>query len=68
MTEQEKLQRAKYYIDCLANGMNPLDGTLIPEQDTVNRVEISRCLFYVSDILRRQIEKSEKNEPKDGKP
>lgn len=60
MTEQEKLQRAKYYMDCLANGMNPLDGTSIPEQDVVNQVKISRCLFYVADVLRRQIELQEK--------
>lgn len=60
MTEQEKLQRAKYYIDCLANGVNPLDGTAVPEQDVVNHVKVSRCLFYVSDILRKQIEKLEK--------
>ena len=61
MTEQEKLQRAKYYIDCLANGTNPLDGTPIPEQDVINHVKISRCLFYVSDVLRGQIELQGKN-------
>ena len=59
MTEQEKLQCAKYYIDCLANGRNPLDGTPIPEQDIVNQVKISRCLFYVSDVLRKQIDSIE---------
>lgn len=36
MTEQEKLHHAKHYIDSLANGLNPLDGTPIPEQDIVN--------------------------------
>lgn len=60
MTEQEKLRRAKHYIDSLANGLNPLDGTPIPEQDVVNHVKISRCLFYVSDILREQIDACEK--------
>ena len=56
MTEQEKLHRAKHYIDSLANGVNPLDGTLIPEQDIVNNVKISRCLFFVSDVLRKQLD------------
>lgn len=56
MTEQEKLHRAKHYIDSLANGLNPLDGTLIPEQDVVNNVKISRCLFFVSDVLRKQLD------------
>lgn len=56
MTEQEKLHRAKYYVDSLANGLNLLDGTPIPEQDIVNNVRISRCLFFVSDVLRKQID------------
>ena len=55
MTEQEKLHKAKHYIDSLANGLNPLDGTPIPEQDIVNNVRISRCLFFVADVLRKQI-------------
>lgn len=53
MTEQEKLQRAKDCIDSLANGLNPLDGTPVPEQDIVNNVKISRCLFFVSNVLRK---------------
>ena len=56
MTEQEKLHHAKHYIDSLANGLNPLDGTPIPEQDIVNNVKISRCLFFVSDVLRKQLD------------
>ena len=56
MTEQEKLHHAKHYIDSLANGLNPLDGTPIPEQDVVNNVKISRCLFFVSDVLRKQLD------------
>ena len=56
MTEQEKLQRAKDCIDSLANGLNPLDGTPVPEQDIVNNVKISRCLFFVSNVLRKQLD------------
>ena len=56
MTEQEKLHHAKHYIDSLANGLNPLDGTPIPEQDIVNNVKISRWLFFVSDVLRKQLD------------
>lgn len=66
MTEQEKLQRAKHYIDSLANGLNPLNGMPIPEQEVVNQIRISRCLFYVSEILRQQIEDHEKK-PTEGK-
>lgn len=56
MTELETLERAKLYIDKLANGINPLDDTVVPENDTINNVRLSRCLFYVSDVLRQVIE------------
>ena len=56
MTELEIMQRAKMYVDKLANGINPLTDQPAPEGDTVNQVRISRCLFYVSDVLRRVIE------------
>ena len=56
MTELEKIQYTKMFIDKLANGINPLDGTMIPDSDLLNNVRISRCMFYVSGILRRVIE------------
>lgn len=56
MTELEKTAYAKSFIDKLANGINPLDNQPIEETDIVNNVRISRCLFYVSDILRKVIE------------
>ena len=51
MTELEKIAYAKSFIDKLANGINPLDDTPIPEGDIANNVRLSRCFFYVSDIL-----------------
>ena len=56
MTELEKIEYAKSYIDKLANGINPLTGQPVTDADIVNNVRISRCLFYVSDILRQTIE------------
>lgn len=56
MTELEKLQRAKLYIDKLANGLNPLDDSPVPEQDVVNQVRVSRCLFFVSQVLGQLVE------------
>ena len=56
MTELETIARAKMYIDKLANGINPLDDTAVAENDIVNNVRISRCLFFVSDTLRRVLE------------
>jgi len=56
MTELEKMQRAKMYIDKLANGINPLDNLPAADTDIINNVRLSRCLFYVSDILRQVID------------
>ena len=33
MTELEKIEYAKSFIDKLANGINPIDDTMIPEND-----------------------------------
>lgn len=57
MTEREKIAYAKIYIDKLANGINPLTDQQVPDSDIINNVKISRCLFYVSAILRQVIEK-----------
>lgn len=56
MTDLETTQRAKMYIDKLANGINPLTDQPTSDSDCINQVRISRCLFYVSDVLRRVIE------------
>lgn len=56
MTELETLERAKIYMEKLANGINPIDGSVIPDEDVVNNVRLSRCFFYVSDVLRQVIE------------
>ena len=56
MTEIEKIEYAKLFIDKLANGVNPLDDSLIKDSDIVNNVRISRCLFFVSNILRQVVE------------
>ncbi|MBQ9769560.1 MAG: hypothetical protein IJW27_05085, partial [Clostridia bacterium] len=56
MTELEKIEYAKTFIDKLANGINPLDDSVINEEDIVNNVRLSRCFFFVSDILRQVID------------
>lgn len=56
MEEFEILCRAKTYIDKLANGINPLNNQMLEENDIVNNIRLSRCFFYVSDVLRQVIE------------
>lgn len=56
MTELEKIERAKMYLEKLANGINPIDNTSVPDGDIINHVRLSRCFFFVSDVLRQVIE------------
>ena len=67
MTELEKIAYAKSFIDKLANGINPLDDTPIPDGDIVNNVRLSRCFFYVSGILQKEIERESKKENREKK-
>ncbi len=48
--------RAKMYVDKLANGINPLTDQPVSDADCIKQAKISRCLLYVSDILRKVIE------------
>lgn len=68
MEEKEKLAIAQDWILKLANGVNPLNGNAVKEDDVVNNVHVSRCLFYVADLLEKYSERrvrSVKNIPFD---
>lgn len=67
MTELEKIAYAKSFIDKLANGINPLDNTPIPDGDIANNVRLSRCFFYVSGILQKEIERERRKTPKEAR-
>lgn len=56
MNKLEKLERAKTYIEKLANGIDPITGSAAADGDVINNVRVSRCFFYVVDILRQVIE------------
>ena len=64
MTELETMQRAKMYIDKMASGINPLTDKPTSEDDMINNVRISRCLFYVSSVLDKAIQAETKVERK----
>ena len=49
------VSHAKDYIDDLAKGINPFTKEEIDENDIVNQVKISRCLFFVSEVLEEVI-------------
>jgi len=53
MIELEKLAQMRSYLDCLAKGVDPTSGEILPEDTVLNNIQLSRCFFSVSDILRR---------------
>ena len=56
MPELEKLEYAKDWMDRLAEGVDPTSGELLSEDTVLNNTDITRCFFYVSDVLRQVIE------------
>lgn len=54
MDEIDEIKYAKTFIESLARGINPLTGEIIPDdEEVINNVKISRCLFYVADVLEK---------------
>ena len=56
MDEKKIIEHAKDYIEKLAEGINPLDGTPVNGTDVVCTDRIKRCLIYTADVLKRMIE------------
>jgi len=56
MTDLEIMQRAKMYMDKLAQGIDPISGNEVPEDSILNQVRLARCFFYVSGVLQQAID------------
>lgn len=56
MTELDKIIRAKAYIDKLANGVDPFSDMEQKKDSVLQNTRLSRCFFFVSEILERVIE------------
>lgn len=53
--ELEKLIKAQGYIQELAEGKDPFSVAELSEDSLLNNVNLSRCFYYVADILERII-------------
>lgn len=56
MNELGKLNRAKMYLDKLAEGYDPITDTKAPENDVINQPRMKKCFEYVSEVLGRVID------------
>ena len=64
MMDIKLVTHAKEYIDDMAKGIHPLTKEELPEGDSLNNVRISRCLFFVSEVLEEVIENGGVKKPK----
>ena len=55
MTELEKIAYAKRFLDMLADGVNPVDGSAVPEGDVAAQTRVTGCFRYVSELLGEAI-------------
>lgn len=53
MTESEKIRYAREFLDKLAGGIDPTDGSEIPVGDVARKGRIVGCFNYISGILRQ---------------
>ena len=65
MTDFERFNLAKKVIDKLANGQNPYNSDLLPNDSILNDVVVARALFVASEALdiAAQIEKKKIKKP-----
>lgn len=54
--ELETIRRAKWYMDKLARGIDPITDREIGEDSVVNNARLVRCFLYVSDVLQSVID------------
>lgn len=45
MNQLEMAKKAKDYMDKLAQGIDPISGETLPENDTLNQLPLARCFF-----------------------
>lgn len=52
MTRKERILDAKRCLDALALGLDPETGAELSGDSVLNRMEMSRCFFFVSGLLQ----------------
>lgn len=51
LTEKEKMQRAKIYMQKLSEGINPVDDSDMSEDTVLKNERLSKCFAYVAEVL-----------------
>ncbi len=64
MNKEEQLETVQQYLEMMALGINPFDGTPIPQGELLHDVRVSRCLFLAAEMLRSGEKGTKKREKK----
>ncbi len=61
MAEVEKLLKAKYYCEKLANGIDPISDKVMPADSVLNQVQLARLFFFLKEYIGEEISPSNKS-------
>jgi hypothetical protein len=53
VTEMDKLQRAKEYVEKLAKGIDPFTDNELGQDTILSNERLSRCFSYIAGVLRK---------------
>ena len=56
MTKRQIIQHAKDYLDLLAQGVDPISRSPIPEDSAACQPQLRKCFAYVSSILHEMLD------------
>ena len=60
MDTNEQLEKTLIILEKLANGINPIDDTILSIDNPINNVEITRALFFATSQLKELSKPSKK--------
>ena len=63
MTDLKKVKYAQAYMTDLANGVDPVSKQTLPNDTCLNNVPLTRCFFFVADVLKQVLENEGQAQP-----
>ena len=55
MAEVEKLLKAKFYCEKLANGIDPISDKAMPADSVLNQVQLARFFFFLKEYIGEEL-------------
>ncbi len=56
MEDLKALKLARYYMSAMSDGINPLNGEYVAENDTIANERVQKCCAYMVDVVDKIIE------------